>query len=288
VTLSSAGFASERVRITIDDSGVAFLALTRPDKHNGMDVPMLRDVVRAQRWLRRRREVRTLIVHGEGPSFCSGIDARSFMSKPLVIALGMARLYSPMRNLFQSWSMGFRELGIPVIAAIHGNCFGAGIQLALGADLRIARPDARISIMESRLGLVPDMGGPTLLRELVRLDVAKELTMTGRIVDGRAALALGLVSHVSDDPVAHAREIAGEISACSPDAVAAGKFLLQHAWAADEHTALAHERRYQRRVIGRPNQRAALATQQKRKTEATEPSALGASAAVFAPRKIET
>jgi enoyl-CoA hydratase/carnithine racemase len=286
MTLAPDGLSSERVRITLEKSGIALLALTRGEKHNGMDLPMLRDVVRAQRWLRRRREVRTVIVHGDGPSFCSGIDARSFMSKPLVVALGMARLYSPMRNLFQVWSMGFRELGVPVIAAIHGNCFGAGIQLALGADMRIATPDARFSIMESRLGLVPDMGGPTLLRELVRIDVAKELTMTGRIVSGREALALGLVSHVSDDPIAHARTIAAEIIARSPDAVAAGKFLLQRAWAAAEHTALAHERRYQRRVIGRQNQRAALATQQKRDAPA-DSNAPGAHAAAFTPRKIE-
>jgi enoyl-CoA hydratase/carnithine racemase len=198
----------------------------------------------------------------------------------------MASLFSPVRNLFQVWSMGFRELGVPVIAAIHGNCFGAGIQLALGADLRIATPDARLSIMEARLGLVPDMGGPTLLRELVRLDIAKELTMTGRIVSGREALALGLVTHVSDDPIAHAREIAREIAIRSPDAVAAGKFLLQRAWTAGENAALAHERSYQRRVIGRPNQRAAAAAQQKR-ARAPEPNAPASIDAPFTPRRIE-
>src|SRR5436190_10794116 len=106
---------SDRVRISIEADGTAFLTLTRADKHNGMDVPMLQGVVRAQRWLRRRHDVRTLIVHGEGPSFCSGIDAKSFMTHPLTVALSMARLFSPVRNLFQSWSMGFRELGVPVI-----------------------------------------------------------------------------------------------------------------------------------------------------------------------------
>ena len=135
------------------------------------------------------------------------------------------QLFWPIRNQFQRWSMGFRELGVPVIAAIHGNCFGAGLQLALGADMRISTPDARLSVLESKWGLVPDMGGPTLLRELVRVDVAKELTFTGRVLSGEQALRLGLVSHLDSDPLARARLLAEEISARSPDAVAAGKFL---------------------------------------------------------------
>jgi enoyl-CoA hydratase/carnithine racemase len=257
---------TERVRVTFE-AGLALLTLSRPDKHNGMDVPMLRSVVRAQRRLRKQRELRALIVHGEGPSFCSGIDVRSFMGDPWIAALSLSRLWSPARNLFQAWSLGFRELGVPVIAAIHGNCFGAGIQLALGADIRVATPDAQLSFMEARLGLVPDMGGPTLLRELIRLDLAKELTMTGRILSGRDAHALGLVTHVSDDPLARAREIAREIEQRSPDAVAAAKFLLQNAWLATESAALRHERRYQRAVIGGKNQR--LAAERHRKRDAS-------------------
>lgn len=254
---------TERVRISFE-GGLGYLTLSRPDKHNGMDVPMLRDVVRAQRQLRKRRELRALIVHGDGPSFCSGIDVKSFMGDRWVAALSMSRLFSPARNLFQAWSLGFRELAVPVIAAIHGNCFGAGIQLALGADIRFATPDAKLSIMEARLGLVPDMGGPTLLRELIPIDRAKELTMTGRIVSGSEALALGLVTHVSADPLASARELAREIEARSPDSVAAAKFLLQSAWHASESDALGHERRYQRLVIGRKNQRLAALGNQKR------------------------
>jgi len=254
---------TERILLTFDN-GLAVLTLNRPDKHNGVDEPMLRGMVLAQRTLKKRRDVRAVIVQGAGPSFCSGIDAKAIFGQPLRAALLMTQLWWPVRNVFQAWSMGFRELGVPVIAAIHGNCFGAGIQLALGADIRIARPDARVSIMEARLGLVPDMGGPTLLRELVPLDVAKELTMTGRVLSGSAAHELGLVTHVSDDPLAHATALATEIAARSPDSVAASKFLLQRAWGASEGAALAHERRYQRRVVGRPNQKKALAVSQKR------------------------
>src|SRR5262249_6720300 len=158
-------------------------------------------------------------------------------------AAGYAALYSPRRNFFQQWSMGWRDLAVPVIAAIHGNCFGAGIQLALGADVRIARPDAELSVMEAKWRLVPDMGGAALLRELIGIDLAKELAMTGRIVSGTEAHALGLVSHLAEDPLAHARSLVAEIATRSPDAVAAAKFLLQDAWGASESGALAAERR---------------------------------------------
>lgn len=262
------------------DGGTATLTLTRPDKHNAVDEQLLKAVVSAQKQLRRQRDVRAVILRGEGPSFCSGIDAKSFMATPWRAALMMTQLLWPTRNVFQAWSMGFRELGVPVIAAIHGNCFGAGIQLALGADIRIARPDARLSIMEARLGLVPDMGGPTLLRELIPLDVAKELTMTGRIISGSDAHALGLVTHVSNDPLAHAQALANEIGARSPDSVAASKFLLQRAWGAAEATALAQERRYQRLVIGRKNQRQALSVSQTKDSQAA--------AASYEPRSIES
>ena len=155
--------------------------------------------------------------------------------------------------------MGWRRLPVPVIAVVHGSCFGAGLQLALGADLRIAAPDARLSVMESKWGLVPDMGGAALLRELLPIDVAKELTFTGRIVDAGTAHALGLVTHVADDPLARARELIAEMLQRSPDALAAGKRLLQAAWHADESDALAAERSWQWRVIGRRNQRIAVA-----------------------------
>ncbi len=247
----------DRVRLTIEGA-VAYLTLTRPDKHNAMDIPLLEAVVGAQKRLRKERALRAVIVHGDGPSFCSGIDIKALQASPLKSALLVARLWSPVRNIFQAWSMGFRELGVPVIAAIHGNCFGAGLQLALGADMRVARPDAQLSIMEAKWGLVPDMGGPTLLRELIRIDLAKELTMTGRVLSGERAHALGLVTHVSEDPLSYARELAREIEARSPDAVAAAKQLLQRAWDAREGGALAAERLYQRLVIGKKNQRIAV------------------------------
>lgn len=247
----------DRVQLQIHE-GVAQVRLDRPDKHNGMDLPMLQAVIEACRALRRRRELRAVVIAGEGPSFCAGLDFKTVMSRPVSASLGVAQLWWPGRNDFQHWSMGWRELGVPVIAAVHGHCLGAGLQLALGADLRIATPDAQLSFMEARWGLVPDMGGPTLMRELLPIDVAKELTFTGRVISGAEAQRIGLVTHVDADPLAHAQRLAAEIATRSPDAVAAAKFLLQEAWHADEETALGSERRWQRRLVGRPNQRKAM------------------------------
>ncbi|MDP2324993.1 MAG: crotonase/enoyl-CoA hydratase family protein [Gammaproteobacteria bacterium] len=244
---------SERVRVDCDGS-VARVTLTRGDRHNGVDLAMVSGVRAAARNLRRDRNVRAVILKGDGPSFCAGLDVKSVLGKPGARLIGLAALCSPVRNRFQDWSLDWREVPAPVIAAIHGNCFGAGLQLALGADIRIATPDAQISVMEAKWGLVPDMGGAVLLRELVPIDVAKELVMTGRILAGVEAQALGLVTHVSADPLAHAEALAAEIIARSPDSVAASKFLLQEAWSRNTYRALAAERKWQRRVIGRKNQ----------------------------------
>lgn len=247
---------SDRVRVDRDGS-VALVCLTRAERHNGMDFAMLDAVRRAARRLRKDRQVRAVILHGDGPSFCAGLDVKSVLGNPAAGAAAVASLFAPSRNRFQEWSMAWRDVPAPVIAAIHGNCFGAGLQLALGADIRIATPDARLSVMEVKWGLVPDMGGAALLRELVPIDVAKELAMTGRILSGTEAQALRLVTHITDTPLEQARALATEIATRSPDAVAAAKFLLQESWHTSEPEALAAERRWQRRVIGGRNQRIA-------------------------------
>jgi len=248
---------AERVKVEIDGT-LARVTLTRADKHNGMDMEMLDAVRAAARRLKRERRVRAVILRGDGPSFCAGLDVKSVFGSKKAAAAGFSALWSPVRNKFQDWSMAWREVPAPVIACIHGNCFGAGIQLALGADIRIAAPDAQISVMESKWGLIPDMGGAALLRELVPLDVAKELAMTGRVLSGDAALTLGLVTHVSPNPQEHAERLVAELAKRSPDAVAAAKLLLQEAWDSDETGALAAERRWQRKLIGSRNQRIAV------------------------------
>lgn len=267
----------ERVRIGMDGD-LALVTLARADRHNGMDLAMLDAVRAAARDVARRPGVRAVILHGDGPSFCAGLDVRSVLGNPPAALAAAASLFAPGRNRFQEWSLAWRELPVPVIAAVHGNCLGAGLQLALGADIRVAAPDARLSVMEVKWGLVPDMGGTVLLRELVGIDVAKELALTGRVVTGVEARELGLVTRVAAAPLEAARALAAEIATRSPDAVAAAKFLLQENWLAPEADALGAERRWQRRVIGRRNQRIAVRRNSVPDGEALPP---------FAPRGVK-
>jgi len=248
----------ERIKLHIDGNRIAWVALNRGEQHNAVDLAMLKAMRTVQRRLRRAGEVRGAIIHGEGPSFCSGLDFRSLQAARPQAALAALSLWLPWRNRFQDWSMGWRELPFPVIAAIHGHCYGAGLQLALGADLRIARADAKLALMEAKWGLVPDMGGPTLLRELMPIDRAKDLVFGGRVADAEEALRLNLVSRLEDDPLAAAQAQLEAWNQRSPDALAAGKFLLQEAWHAGEDEALAGERRRQRSLIGRANQLLAM------------------------------
>jgi enoyl-CoA hydratase/carnithine racemase len=143
---------------------------------------------------------------------------------------------------------------VPVIVALHGVAYGGGCQIALGADIRFAAPDAKISIMEIKWGLVPDMSITQTLRDILPLDVAKELTFTGRILSGLDAQKIGLVTHVADDPLAAAMELAGEIAAKLPDAVRAGKKLYEDSWHADARTGLEMESTLQTGLIGSENQ----------------------------------
>lgn len=255
-TKNNSGGSMDRISLHFNaDQSVATVALNRPDKHNGVDWPMLKDMRTVQKHLLKHPTLRAVVLKGEGPSFCAGLDVKSVMSNPKTAVVMYANLWLPMRNIFQSWSVGWRELGVPVVAQIHGNCFGAGLQLALGADIRVCTPDSKLSILEAKWGLVPDMGGGALLRELLPLDVAKELTMTGRVLDGPQAQAQGLVTHVSEDPAAKVQALLDEILTRSPDSVAASKFMLQRIWGIDEGEHLTQERRWQRRVLGFKNQR---------------------------------
>src|SRR4051812_46976243 len=189
---------SERVRIEVADH-VATVTLTRPDKHNALDGAMFEAILGAAEHLAGTSGVRAVVLHGEGPSFCSGLDVASLMSGPISLDDILER-DGRRANLAQRACTDWIDLPMPVIAAVHGSCFGGGLQIALGADVRIATPDARLSVMESKWGLVPDMGITSTLPRLVRIDVAKELTYTARVLSGAEAAELGLVTRVAGDP----------------------------------------------------------------------------------------
>jgi enoyl-CoA hydratase/carnithine racemase len=237
------------------DGNLAIVQLTRPEKHNAVNEQTLKGIALAQKAIKKNKAIRAVIITGEGASFCSGLDFPSIMKRPGTAALLYLKLYWPFANLFQRWSMGWRALDVPVIAAIKGHCYGAGMQLALGADFRFAHTDSQLSVMEIKWGLIADMGGPTLLRELVRMDIAKELMMTGRKLSANEALALGLVTRVEQDPMAKAIDFARSLAQQAPNAIAQAKHLIQSTWQTSEHLSLRQERLAQRRLLGKTEQR---------------------------------
>lgn len=251
--------SENRVRVQVDASGVATVTMARADKHNALDQAMFDGLTDAAEQVAANTSVRAVVLHGEGKSFCSGLDIASFMAGSGGTGVLLTRDGDRLANFAQRVTYDWSVVPAPVIAAIHGNCFGGGLQIALGADVRIAAPDARLSIMEVKWGLVPDMGITQTLPRLLSIDVAKELTFTGRIVSGSEASALGLVTRVADDPLASALELANEIAQKSPDAVQAAKRLYNETWVSDDAgAALARESELQTGLIGKPNQVAAV------------------------------
>ncbi len=248
----------DRVRVTVDDH-VAVVTLTRGDKHNALDVPMFEQLIAAGEQVANRPGVRAVVLHGEGPSFCSGLDVVSIMAAGDGVQGLVERVRGQVPNWFQRAAHVWLEVPVPVIAALHGSCFGSGLQIALAADLRVAAPDARLSVMEIKWGLIPDMSITRTLPRLVRIDVAKELTFTGRVLDGTEAARLGLVTRLADDPLAAARELAGEIAGRSPDAVRSAKRLYDESWTGTAPQTLALEAELQLALVGSPNQLAAVA-----------------------------
>lgn len=246
-------------RVIVEREGaVARVAMNRPEKRNGLDLAMFEGLVEAGRRLAGDPTVRAVVLYGEGKAFCAGLDFAAFMASPDVGPRLLARPDESPANLAQRVAWVWREVPVPVIAAIHGQAFGGGLQIALGADLRYVRPDAELSVMEIRWGLVPDMGASRTLLPLVRPDVAKELTWSGRIVSGEEALSLGLATRVADDPLAAALETARAIAARSPHAIRGAKRLFEQAPELDTGAAFALETDLQLELLGSPNQMEAV------------------------------
>ncbi|MGJ8669155.1 MAG: crotonase/enoyl-CoA hydratase family protein [Oceanococcus sp.] len=250
---------SERIDIELDEQGIATVWLNRPEKRNAIDWAMLRGWIDAQKQLKAQKDLKGVILTGRGESFCAGLDFASFGKTPARIAQAFLQPGSRDANLFQQACIGWRSLAVPVAAAVQGHCFGGGIQLALGADFRFARPDAEFSVMEIKWGLIPDMSGMMTLRELIPIDLAKRLVMTAEVFSGEQAKQWNVVTELSDEPIAAARELLLKIGERSPDAVAAAKGLLQDSWHASDDEVLALERRWQRKLLVGKNQRIAVA-----------------------------
>jgi len=243
---------NDRVRIDTQD-GIADVRLDRPEKLNALDNAMFLALVEAGESLAKDRSLRAVVLSGEGRGFSAGLDVSNFAGggggfDPF------ARDDSSPANAVQRSAWVWTQLPVPVIAAVHGVCFGGGLQLALAADIRFATPDARLSVMEIKWGLVPDVTLSQTLPRLVRADVAKELTFTGRTVSGVEAAELGLVTHLSDAPHEAAHELAREIADKSPNAVRAAKQLFDALPDLSVAQGLRLEEGLQRGLLGKPNQ----------------------------------
>ena len=253
---------NDRVTVDIQD-GVADVRLVRADKMNALDNAMFAALVETGERLKTEQGLRAVVLSGEGRAFCAGLDMGNFQAmasgerrggQGATGSLVTANRTSGGANHAQQACMVWREIPVPVIGAIHGVAFGGGFQLALGCDLRFVTPDAKLAILEIKWGLVPDMAGIALMRGLVRDDVMRELTWTGRIFSGEEALGLGLATRVCVDPRAEALALAREIAAKNPDAIRAGKRLVNLMAEADQQTILIEESREQTALIGSPNQ----------------------------------
>jgi len=217
--------ANDRVSIHLGEDGVAQVKLTRADKMNALDHEMFERIIEAGHALHGMKGVRVVVLSGEGRAFCAGLDLSNFARKPSPDEPDLTQRTHGNANRAQQAAMVWRKLPVPVIAAVHGVCFGGGLQIASGADIRVVHPETRMAIMEMKWGLVPDMGGYALWRGLVRDDVMRELVYTNREFTGEEAKEYGLATHVDANPHAKATAIASEIANRNPHAIRAAKRL---------------------------------------------------------------
>ncbi|AGP31798.1 crotonase/enoyl-CoA hydratase family protein [Corynebacterium terpenotabidum] len=239
---------------------VAHVRLNRPDKLNSLTLPVLDELIALAHRIRADRTVRAVIIAGEGRSFCAGLDFASAMKKPQSLVASFVPRPWRGTNQFQEACWAFRRLPVPVIATVHGHCFGGGLQLALAADWRITTADAQWSILEAKWGLIPDMSGLQSLSQQLRADVLKRLTMTGETVTGQQAVDFGLASEVVADAEAAAiaaDDLIAQIATRSPDATAYGKHLVDETWTRGARATFALERARQLRLLVASNTKTA-------------------------------
>mgnify|MGYP001765902107 CR=1 FL=1 len=260
---------TDRITIAIAD-GVADVRLTRADKMNALDPAMFQALADAAARLKGEKSVRAVVISGEGRAFCAGLDMSSFAS----VGGGgkLATRTHGISNLWQFVVQGWREVPAPVIAAVHGVAFGGGFQLALGADIRYVAPDTKMSVMEIKWGLVPDMAGMALMRHLCREDIARELTYTGRVFSGEEAFQYGFATRLEADPRAAALATAREIAGKSPHAIRAAKRLFDLAQDGSAADLLMAESVEQDKLLRSPNQtEAVMSNMEKRAANYRDP-----------------
>ena len=275
---------NDRVKVSIE-GGIADVRLDRADKRNALDPAMFDAIARAGKDLVSNKEIRAVVLSGSGASFCAGLDFASFQSmadggssnsetKSNSGENAGAMQPGAITHLAQQICWVWQEVPVPVIAAIQGHALGGGMQLALGADIRIAHPDTQFAMREVHWGLIPDMTGTLMLSRLVRDDVAKDLVFSARVISGTEAHQLGVVTRLTDSPLETAMQIASEIAERSPDAVRGAKALINRLSNAGAAEHFAEERKIIYSLIGKPNQvEAVMSNFEKRPASFVSPTA---------------
>ena len=256
----------DRVSIDLADNGVAQVRFTRGDKMNALDGAQFEAVLEAGRALREMKGLRVAVLSGEGRAFCAGLDLSSMAAGGSNPQAKLVDRTHGNANRAQEAAMTWRKCPVPVIAAVHGVCFGGGLQIASGADIRVVHPATRMAVMEMKWGLVPDMGGYALWRGLVRDDILRELTYTNREFSGEEALGLGFATMIDEDPLARATALAETIANKNPDAIRGSKRLFKVMQEEGEDAILLAESREQDGIMRTPNQvEAVMAEMEKRR-----------------------
>ncbi|MEC8859170.1 MAG: crotonase/enoyl-CoA hydratase family protein [Pseudomonadota bacterium] len=256
------GIRENRVAVSLSN-GVAHVRLNRPDKRNALDDDLFLSLAAAGEALKTMSGLRAVVLSGEGESFCAGLDFASFKGMSErdgeTSTIGTMVSSDAITHLAQQVCWVWQEVPVPVIASLHGHALGGGMQIAMGADIRIAHPETQLSVREVYWGLIPDMTGTLMLGSLVRPDVARELVYTARVLPAAEGHGLGLVTRLSDEPLVEAQALAAEIASRSPDAVRAAKRLLTRQLKQQAAEQFAAEREEIHRLIGSANQNEAVA-----------------------------
>ncbi len=234
--------SQNNINVAINERGIAIVTLDRADKLNAITIPMLQEMQRVARKLQTNPTVRAIVLHGEGNAFSSGLDFADVQEDKLAIPKHFVPRPWRGTNTFQEGPWCWRRVDVPVIAAIEGYCLGAGLQIALAADYRFTTAEAKWSILEAKWGLVPDMSGLAAMRQVVRGDILKRLCMTAEMFTGEQAVAWGIASEVSANPLESALELAERIADRSPDAVANAKKLVDETWTTGLRATFFYER----------------------------------------------
>lgn len=235
---------------------IAMVTINRPQKKNAMSFQVVKELIEVAGHIGKDKTLRAVILNGAEGTFCAGIDLGD-LNSPKNQAFAFWELVKPWQSQFQRVCLVWRDVPVPVIAVLEGHCIGAGLQLALACDIRVSHPDCKLSVMEAKWGLVPDMGLTQSALGVVRADVLKELAMSARIVDGREGKSLGLVSHCSESPLEQAQILADEFAQRSPDAVLASKRIVNAMYAQSTMT-LHKEKAWQLKLMLGRNRKLAL------------------------------